>query len=470
MTNQEFQFGNHTDVGQVRAKNEDYLGYFQTGNGHVFVVCDGMGGHVGGAVASQTAVNSIKDFFNQQYFHDLNQAILEAIQYANQQIFQESQNRPELWGMGTTCVVLVIRRGKIHYGHVGDSRLYKLSRGKMERITKDHSYVQTLVDDGIITDAQAEVHPRKNELIRALGTQPSVEVDVSLLALDAYKGDTYLLCTDGLNGLISDDKIAEVLRENLGIQHRAIKLVQMANTAGGYDNITVQIIEFLQGADAPFQDAQSNFQTQDKANLLGKTNPLGNANLPLKTPEKKPDLTSKTPPTSQTEKKKNKPKVEKEEFVSKQNYSSKRTGFKLPKFRFKIWLPAPIKWIFKSLLSRVISAIVLVGLLYLLWIFQIKPYFDEVKETAKQKIENFDKWKDEKFKSITNPLKKGKQKLKDLAQKYKVKVKDFLEANGVSSPEELEKLDTIKIPKAIDENLKKIEEELDIKDTTTISE
>jgi serine/threonine protein phosphatase PrpC len=240
----QFQFGNHSDIGKVRNVNEDYLGYFNTQNGHVFVVCDGMGGHVGGAAASQLAVGSIRTFFEHQYYDHPREALRQSVLYANGQIYVQSQQTTELRGMGTTCVVLLVREEEVYYAHVGDSRIYQLSGSSLTRLTKDHSYVQTLVDQGVISNEEAETHPRRNELTRALGVDRSVEVEVCSMPLPAQAGDLFMLCTDGLFGVMNDALIRQLLQENASPQQKSVKLVQRANEAGGPDNITVQIVQF----------------------------------------------------------------------------------------------------------------------------------------------------------------------------------------------------------------------------------
>ncbi|MBD0259091.1 MAG: Stp1/IreP family PP2C-type Ser/Thr phosphatase, partial [Cytophagales bacterium] len=239
-----FQFGNHTDVGRVRQANEDYLGYYNTLNGHVFVVCDGMGGHVGGATAAQMAVNSIRAFFEHRFYDYPREAIRQALLYANGQIHAAAGQNPQLRGMGTTCVLVLLRKGELWYGHVGDSRLYRMSGGRLERLTRDHSYVQQLMDQGLLTEAEAENHPRRNELTRALGTSREVVVDVAGQPVLPAPGDAFLLCTDGLTGLLSDEIIRDELAGSGPAQTRAVRLVERANDAGGYDNITVQLIHF----------------------------------------------------------------------------------------------------------------------------------------------------------------------------------------------------------------------------------
>ncbi len=239
-----FEFGNHTDVGRVRQANEDYLGYFNTLNGHVFVVCDGMGGHLGGATAAQMAVNGVRTFFEHRFYDFPREAMRQALLYANGQIHAAAQQDPQLRGMGTTCVLVLFRKGEVWYAHVGDSRLYRFGKGRLERLTRDHSYVQQLMDQGLLTEAEAENHPRRNELTRALGTAREVIVDVTSQPLIPGFGDVLLLCTDGLTGLLSDEDIRLELVSGGSAQQRAVRLVERANGTGGYDNITVQLIQF----------------------------------------------------------------------------------------------------------------------------------------------------------------------------------------------------------------------------------
>ena len=158
------KYRNHsiTNVGKVRKANEDNYGDTMTPNGHLFVVCDGMGGHVGGAKASSIAVSSIIEYFMRQEFSNVIQAIDRSLSFANEQIFANALSDPTLKGMGTTAVVLIISGNDCYVGHVGDSRIYLKSDNKLNRITKDHSFVQTLVDSGVISDDEAESHPNKN--------------------------------------------------------------------------------------------------------------------------------------------------------------------------------------------------------------------------------------------------------------------------------------------------------------------
>ena len=252
-----------TDVGRKRAANEDYMGNFDTCNGLISVVCDGMGGHVGGATASHIAVDTIHKFMEEQYYNDPREAIGMAIEMANKAILAEAAARPELCGMGSTCVLLLIREGKVYLGHVGDSRIYLIRTNTITQLTKDHSYVQMLVDCGQITKEQAEHHPRKNEITNALGIPDMTPATIMEEAIIPDSGDCFLLCSDGLSGMVNDKEILNIVskQKEMGTQERADYLVQRANEHGGLDNITVQLVEF---ASVPKSDDNSSIVKQKK--------------------------------------------------------------------------------------------------------------------------------------------------------------------------------------------------------------
>lgn len=235
-----------TDVGRKRAVNEDNMFNTVTQNGLVSVVCDGMGGHVGGATASKIAVSTIIDNLNNVYYDDPRIAIGESIDKANKAIIQKTMEQPELAGMGSTCVLLLVRSGKVYIGHVGDSRIYLVRSKRIIQLTKDHSYVQMLVDHGEITKEQAEHHPRKNEITNALGIPNMSPATVAEDAIIPEAGDCFILCSDGLSGMVSDDKICKIIsrQSEMNAQERVDKLVELANENGGVDNITVQLVEF----------------------------------------------------------------------------------------------------------------------------------------------------------------------------------------------------------------------------------
>jgi protein phosphatase len=272
-----FRFANHTDVGKTRKQNEDSMGFFEApnGNGYVFIVCDGMGGHLGGAVASQTAIKAIRYFLEQEYFADAREAIKQSLIFANQEIYHKAQTSPDLKNMGTTAVMVIYRDGHCYIGHVGDSRLYLYRDGLLSRLTKDHSFVQMLVDQGVITDDEAEKHPRKNEILRALGTEPRVEPEVRHTPFTPNIKDVLLLCSDGLNSMLSDFEIEGILDESRELQDKAVLFINSANAKGGLDNITVQLVEFLVGnTPPPISQLNQNPHTFTKSKLSD-TNPLG---------------------------------------------------------------------------------------------------------------------------------------------------------------------------------------------------
>ena len=240
------QIAELSDIGQKRQANEDSCGHRDTINGRVVTVCDGMGGAVGGATASSIAVNTILDFLSQEYIEDANQAIIQAIDTANKAIIAEGQRNPKLQGMGTTCVLLLVREGKVFIGSVGDSRVYIVQNHNAIQLTKDQSYVQMLVDSHAITPQQARTHPRRNEITNALGLpnmKPATVLSQNPIATQA--GDCFLLCSDGLSGMVDDEKIGKIVSKyDVNINQRAKMLIDEANKNGGTDNITVQIVEF----------------------------------------------------------------------------------------------------------------------------------------------------------------------------------------------------------------------------------
>ena len=230
-----------TDVGKVRKANEDNFGQSSTINGELFIVCDGMGGHVGGATASKIAVDSLIDYFNKEKFDNPILAINSAFQFANEQVYASALSNPELKGMGTTGVLLLIVEEECYIGHVGDSRIYLHSNGILNRITKDHSFVQTLVDGGIITDDEAESHPQKNQILKALGIGANIEATVNKSAIQVKKGDVFMLCTDGLNGMVND-KSMEMMIQYDNIAASAQILIKAALDSGGLDNVTTTLV------------------------------------------------------------------------------------------------------------------------------------------------------------------------------------------------------------------------------------
>jgi len=228
-------------VGKIRKANEDFCGYDKTLNGHVFVVCDGMGGHVGGARASELGVKSIVEFFQKEFYDNLILAIDRSFQFANEQIFAQTLEDPSLKGMGTTVALLIIRDDDCFIGHVGDSRIYLKTDGELHRITKDHSFVQGLVDQGVITDEEAESHPKKNQILKALGHSLDVQGTICQKPIKVKTGDVFLLCSDGLNGMINDRYIEKCINSNNLIESGE-SLYQGAMNNRGADNISLILV------------------------------------------------------------------------------------------------------------------------------------------------------------------------------------------------------------------------------------
>lgn len=236
---------NCTDTGRTRRVNEDSMVTFDSPNGRVVAVCDGMGGQNAGDVASQLAVAVIQDILSDNTFSTPEEAIASSVIAANQAILRKASMNENMQGMGATCVMLIVKDGKVYYGSVGDSRIYYIANGMIRQITKDQSYVQTLVDAGQITQEAAEHHQDKNQITNALGVEGMTPPVIGQMPITPEPNSTFLLCSDGLSGMISNNTILNtVSRHDLSLNERAQMLVEQANEAGGLDNITVQLVEF----------------------------------------------------------------------------------------------------------------------------------------------------------------------------------------------------------------------------------
>lgn len=242
---EDFIIANCSDTGKVRSVNEDSMATFDSPNGRVVVVCDGMGGQNAGDVASQLAVAVIQDILTDNKFASPEEAISKSIIAANQAILVRAAQDVSLTGMGSTCVMLLISGGKVYYGSVGDSRIYYIANGMIRQITKDQSYVQTLVDAGELTQEAAEHHKDKNQITNALGIEGMTPPVICQMPISPEPGGVFLLCSDGLSGMINSNAINQVVTNtSLSLQDKAKELVRLANEAGGIDNITVQLVEF----------------------------------------------------------------------------------------------------------------------------------------------------------------------------------------------------------------------------------
>ena len=227
-----------TDVGLTRKQNEDAAWYDE--KKAIYAVADGMGGHLAGEVASQMAIDAVRDMAERERTPSIS-ALKDMVRAAHEAIFAHAEENSECAGMGTTLSVLWRGGNYVYIAHVGDSRIYRLREGVMERITQDHSLVEELVRAGIITPEQARTHPRRNVITRALGTQGENEPD--LLVADIRKGDVFLLCSDGLTSMVEDSAIEETLRDN-NLERAADSLIEQALAAGGRDNVTVVLYSY----------------------------------------------------------------------------------------------------------------------------------------------------------------------------------------------------------------------------------
>ena len=232
-----------SDVGRERSENQDAFGSALLGGLDFFIVCDGMGGHRGGSTASRLGVARAEEFLANNDVPPV-ERMVGALEDANTAIFVRSQRERELSGMGTTAVILAIdHAAKIaHYAHVGDSRLYRVRGSEIQQLTRDHTFVQRLVDDGILDAEAAESHPQSNVIIRSLGGQADVEVEVGDTELTLEEGDLFVICSDGLHGLVGENEIATTVR-TLPAEEASKRLVERANEEGGHDNITVELIQ-----------------------------------------------------------------------------------------------------------------------------------------------------------------------------------------------------------------------------------
>ena len=222
-----------TDIGKLRRQNEDAAWFDE--DRAVFAVADGMGGHLAGEVASRMAIEAVQRMARENERPGI-AALREAVACAHETILAHAQDHIECAGMGTTLSVLWLGENYAYIAHVGDSRIYRLREGSLTQITQDHSLVEELVRAGLITREQARTHPRRNIITRALGTHGENEPD--MLVTDVQDGDVFLLCTDGLTGMVPDDEIERTLRD-CGIEAAADRLLALALDAGGRDNVTL---------------------------------------------------------------------------------------------------------------------------------------------------------------------------------------------------------------------------------------
>lgn len=247
-----------TDVGCVRTNNEDNFGYDVRYG--VFIVCDGMGGAAAGEVASKLAVDTVLNYFRGAASSGIYptigqplanvsrraQAIASAIQLANSGIYETARRHAAQQGMGSTIVVVVVEDSQFSVGHVGDSRVYLIRQGAIQQLTNDHSLVMEQVRRGLISKEEAAHSEMQNIIIRALGSEETVEPDVDDLI--ALSGDILLLASDGLTKTVSDEKMHEIIEQAASLEQACDRLIQAAKERGGDDNITCLLIKTVRQA------------------------------------------------------------------------------------------------------------------------------------------------------------------------------------------------------------------------------
>ena len=233
--------GAATDVGRVRGHNEDaYLVDDQLG---LVAVADGMGGHQAGEVASATALEALRASVGS------GAGVRDAVTAANEAVYEKSTTDERLRGMGTTLTAATLAAGgTVLLAHVGDSRAYELHEGQLRRVTTDHSLVEELIQAGELTEAEAEGDPRRSMITRSIGIEPGVDVD--LVPIQVGSGDRFLICSDGLTGMVDDDEIEEILKSESDPTAAARQLIDAANRGGGTDNITVLVVDVVDDEDA----------------------------------------------------------------------------------------------------------------------------------------------------------------------------------------------------------------------------
>ena len=234
-----------TDIGLVRSTNEDTYTYLvKDENNFMAFVCDGMGGHLGGSFASSKTVEFINNAYNNL---DTSKPLkvgvwlFDMLQQANDFIFEQSLNNENLKGMGTTVSGVLCFNGEIYYAHIGDSRIYVYDENELQQITTDHTYVNTLLLNGLITLKQAQKHPKRHILTNALGIKRQVSVDIGTIKLKEH--ENIIICSDGLHNMIDGKKLHKILADKLDIELKINLLKDKALSNGGLDNITMVLLE-----------------------------------------------------------------------------------------------------------------------------------------------------------------------------------------------------------------------------------
>lgn len=244
-----------SDTGCCRSNNEDSVQVFSPeGNPEsaLAIVADGMGGHNGGEIASREAVAEIGSYYLRNISANPLKTLSNCFLKANTRVFTLADQHPEWSGMGTTATALLVAKGMASYAHVGDSRLYRFGNTSMEQLSSDHTLVAEWVMEGVISREEAEIHPDRNIITRAIGTRSAIEVEVCKSEWPIQIGDLYLLCSDGLYDLVTDLEIESILRENQ-LNEACEALIATAKNRGGYDNISVILLAIREKQIVPIE-------------------------------------------------------------------------------------------------------------------------------------------------------------------------------------------------------------------------
>lgn len=274
-----------TDKGRVREINEDQFICINTLNGTVFIVCDGVGGNNGGENAAEIATNSLREYFENKFYDDLTAAIADALTFANNQILDEAGNNTLLSGMATTCVISIIRNNSLFYGSIGDSRLYICRKNRLQCLTIDHTYVQEEINNGHLLPQDALTHPKRHQLTQALGFGTEINPFIPAEPTKLYADDIILLCSDGLNTMLSDHNIEYVLNENISVQQKTNKLLQLAIHEGGYDNITIITAQYCPAFIEETEPEKNNSENINLSNNNSQMKNMENKNASTKISE-----------------------------------------------------------------------------------------------------------------------------------------------------------------------------------------
>ena len=235
-----------TDIGLVRSTNEDAYTYVSKDeNNFIAFVCDGMGGHLGGSFASNHTISILNNAYEKldtsKKDRNIGVWLFETLQNANNFVFNQSLQNENLRGMGTTVTGVICYNGVLHYAHIGDSRIYAYNKTDIQQITTDHTYVNSLLLNGIITYKQAAKHPRKHVLTNALGIKRDVSVDIGEIHLK--DDENLLICTDGLHNMLDEKKLIKILSSDVETKEKIEELVNKSLQQGGTDNITLILLE-----------------------------------------------------------------------------------------------------------------------------------------------------------------------------------------------------------------------------------